>query len=145
MNNKLFENIYDTYSAMLYGISLSISTTEKEAKVMLINTFIKVRQLNLTEQNYPSICITLIKLLIQTAQEKLNPGHLKTRSRLKLFEKTPMLQQLFCRQISFLKYCEENNLTRIQGLKLIREEFSIIRNSAVAASPAFTNSTQVIA
>ena len=130
MNTPLptLENLYDTYSPMLYGIALEISPGQKEAEEILISTFHKIGKQNLLQQAHPSLCATLIKLIIRTAHEQLKPGQLKNNFRLKQFESTPLLHKLLCEQISLENYGDENKLARAEVAKRIREEFISLRN-----------------
>ena len=123
----IFSQLYDKYSTMLYSIAVEISPTEKQAEEILIITFKKAHKLNLVAQTYPSLCITLIKIIIQTAHEHL--GEFKNNFRLKQFENTPLLNHLICDQISLQDYCKEKYLTQQEGLQIIRKEFSTIRNA----------------
>ena len=111
---------------MLYSIAVEISPTEKQAEEILIITFKKAHKLNLVAQTYPSLCITLIKIIIQTAHEHL--GDFKNNFRLKQFENTPLLHKLLCEQINLDNHCQENNLTRAELGKKIREEFNLLRS-----------------
>ena len=122
----IFSQLYDKYSTMLYSIAVEISPTEKQAEEILIITFKKAHKLNLVAQTYPSLCITLIKIIIQTAHEHL--GDFKNNFRLKQFENTPLLHKLLCEQINLDNHCQENNLTRAELGKKIREEFNLLRS-----------------
>jgi len=121
------EMLYNTYSSMLYGIALEISPTQKEAEEILITTFQKIYKKKLTQKNYTSLCATLVKLMIQTAQEKLNPDQTKINFKLKEFEKAPVMHKLLCEQISLEQYSAENNLTRSEIATKLREEISLLR------------------
>ena len=127
--NNLFENIYDKYSKMLYSIAEEISPSQKAAEEIQITTFKKVHKQNLIQQIYPSICVTLIKLLIQTAHEQIYHNELKHNFKLKQFENTPLLHKLLCEQINIESNCTENNLSRTEAGKILREEFNLLRNS----------------
>ena len=130
MNRPLptLENLYNTYSPMLYGIALEISPAQKEAEEILISTFHEIYKQNLLQQAHPSLCATLIKLIIRTAHEQLNSTQLKNNFTLKQFESTPLLHKLLFEQISLEKYGEENELTRAEVAKRIQEEFILLRN-----------------
>ncbi len=127
MLDKSLENIYDTYSKMLFGIAMQIAATEQDAEEILIITFKKIYKQNIIQQIYPSICITLIKLLIQTAHEQLNPEELEHNFKLKQFENTPLLHNLLCKQVSFEGHCNATNLSLAMGRKKLREEFNLLR------------------
>jgi len=60
-----FENIYDMYCPMLYGIALALCPTTKKAEEILTLTFQKVHQQNLNWQERKPFSIDLIKLMIQ--------------------------------------------------------------------------------
>lgn len=124
MLNKSFENIYDTYSPMLFGIAVQISPTEKEAEVIIIATFKKIHEQNLIDQTSPLLCVTLIKLLIQTAHEQLKLKNFK----LKQFENAPLLHKLLCEQAELENHCIENNLSRADARKILHEEFKRLKN-----------------
>ncbi len=122
------ESLYDTYSVMLYGIVLEICPSTKEAETVLIKTFKKVHKQNIINQASSSICVTLIKLVIQTAHEVLMPEQLKHNFKLKRFEKSPLLHQLICEQISVDDICVKHKLTPLEVSQKVREEFNSIRN-----------------
>jgi len=122
------ENIYDKYSAMLYSIAVEISPSQKAAKEILITTFKKIREQNLI-QIYPSLCVTLIKLLIKTSHQQLKPKELKHNFKLKQFENTPLLHKFLCEKIDLEVHCTENKLTRSEVGEILREEFNLLRKT----------------
>jgi hypothetical protein len=127
MSYSKFENIYDQYCSMLYGISLQICYSDKkEAEELLTSTFKKIHEQDISQEKYPAYCITLMRIIIQTAQE-LYPLKFKNGFRLKQFENTPLINQLICDQISLQDYCKEKYLTLQEVLQIIRKEFSTIR------------------
>ena len=121
-----FEILYDRYCPMLYGIALQIAPTQMEAEQIIISSFIKAYHQNIEEQKYPSPCISLIKLLIQTAHEQLKNNTDKPNFELKMFENSPMLHHVLCEQATLEKYCIEYKITKQQVMKNFREEFSEI-------------------
>lgn len=124
-----FENMYDAHSSIVYGIAFHISPNQHVAEQILVNTFRKAYKQMLTEQKLPSLCMTLIRLTIETAHEELNPG--KTSNfKLNVFETDPLLQQLICGQLSFEDYCSQNKLTNAGGAKKIRLELNFTGTSA---------------
>ncbi len=79
---------------MVYNNALQIcSSNEKAAQELLITIFKKIHEQNIVQEKYPAYCITLIRLIIKTAQE-LYPTKFKHNFRLKQFEITPLLNQL---------------------------------------------------
>ncbi len=128
LNNSL-ENIYDFYSRMLFNIAVEISATEQEAEEILLATFKKIHEQNIVQQIPPSLCLKLIKLLIQTAHERLKPEELKHNFKLKQFESTPLLHKLLCEQINLERHCIENNISLAEAGKILREEFNLLRNA----------------
>lgn len=124
---KTFEDIYDKYSPMLYGIALEISTSESEGEEILISTFQKVHSQNLIQSTNYSICGTLIKLLIQSAHEILNNNQGKINFKIKIFENTPLLHKLLCEQINFNDHCRDNSLSHAEAINQIRREFISLR------------------
>jgi hypothetical protein len=147
MNNENLENIYDKYAAMLYGIALQIYPVQKNAEQILIYTFKKIHEQDITPEKHPAFCITLIHLVIKTARE-LYPVKFKNNFRLNQFEKTPLLNQLICDRISLKEYRKEKHLTEQAGLQIIFKEFSIIRNfenkNVVSADNTISSETVVI-
>ena len=113
-----FDNVYNTYSPMLYGIALQISTTENEAQQLLISTFKTAYKQNVAEQTHPCVCVTLIKLLISSAQDLV----LSKRIKLKQFENAPLLHKMLCENIKHEVLCEELQITRNQLSRKIQEE-----------------------
>jgi hypothetical protein len=113
---------------MLYGVAMEIAPNKTAAEKMLIGTFQKIHQQKLDQQNVPPPYMALVKLLIQTAHEQLYTGQLKYNFQLKQFENTPMLQKLICEQIDLENYCIQNQLTRSEMAKKIREEITSLRD-----------------
>ena len=113
---------------MLYGIAVEISPSQKAAKEILITTFKKIHEQNLI-QIYPSLCVTLIKLLIKTAHQQLKPKELKHNFKLKQFENTSLLHKFLCEKIDLEDHCTENKLTRSEVGKILREEFNLLRKT----------------
>ena len=128
MSYSNFENIYAKYCPMLYGIALEICHSKKKTAELLMSTFRKIPQVEIRQEKYPVYCITLIRLIIKTAQG-LYPAKFKNGFRLKQFEITPLINQLIFDQISLKDYCKENFLTQQEALQIIRKEFNIIKNS----------------
>lgn len=127
MSYLKFENIYDKYCSMLYGIALQICySNENEAEELLTSTFKKVKEQDINQEKYPAYCIILIRIILKTAQE-LYPLKFKNGFRLKQFEDTPLINQLFCKQISLQDYCKEKSITNQEALQILRKEFSVIR------------------
>ena len=120
------ENIYDKYSPMIYGIALDISSTQSEAESILISTFHKAYKQNLIKKSSHFLCASLIKLTIQTAREQLKT---KNIIKIKQFENASLLHNLLCDQLNLEDFCSENNLSRNQLAKQIREELSSKRNT----------------
>ena len=122
-----FENIYDKYSPIVYGIALEISPTTEIAEQILFRIFQEVYTQNLFEQNHPSLCVTLIKLVFQIAHEQLPHSQVKNNFKLNQFENTLILHKLLCEQLNLEVYCKNNKLTRVEIAKKIREEFIFLR------------------
>lgn len=99
---------YDQYGAVLYGIALKIAPTKKQAEEVLISTFRKAYEQNIAGQKYPLLHIALIKLLVQTAYEQLQP---KRAFPLKAFEHLPLLYKLLCMHITLEHYRLGNKLS----------------------------------
>ena len=112
---------------MLYSIALQICHSKKKAEYLLIATFKKMYNQYITQHQYWVYSITLIRLIIKTAKE-LYAIKLKSNFRLKLFEKTALLNQIICKQISLQDYCKEKYLTHQEVLHIIRKKFVIIAN-----------------
>ena len=75
---------------MEYGIALEISATEKQAEQIMIETFKKAHEQNVPVHKNPSLCIAIIKLLIQIAHCKLNNNNGNPNFSIKLFENSPL-------------------------------------------------------
>ncbi len=125
-----FENIYDRYSPMLYGIALQLCPATKKAEEILVLTFKKIEKQNLSFDNNKPLSIILIKLIIETAQDELSRGKTRCNFKIKLFENTPLIHQLLVQQNSVANYCIDNNISRHQALLNIRDEFKLIRKSS---------------
>lgn len=128
MNAAYFEKIYEKYSPMLFGVALEICPSKKHAEELLMITFKKIHLEDISREKHPAYCITLIRLIIKTAHG-IYPEKFKTCPSLKQFESTPLLNQLICDQKSLEDYCKEKPLSQQEGLQIIRDEFSKIRNS----------------
>ncbi len=129
LGNSNFENIYDKYCGMLYGISLQICNSNKnEAEELLISTFKKIHEQDICPEKFPSYCITLIRFVIKTAKE-LYPIKFKRNFKLKQFENTPLINQFMCDQITLQDYCKDKHLTLQEVLQIIRKEFAVIRTT----------------
>ena len=109
MGNIIFENVYDTYSPMLYGIALGISATKKEAGEILIHTFKEMYQQDLIKHKHPSLCIALIKLIIQTAFKRINADQLINNFRLNQVENTSVFHGLLYKQIYLVNTAKKIN------------------------------------
>ena len=65
-----FEQIYDLYSPVLYGIALKISSTPADAEILLIETFKKIQEEKLYLLCKDKMCIEFIRVLINIADRK---------------------------------------------------------------------------
>jgi hypothetical protein len=128
MSYSNFESIYDKYCPMLYGITSKICHSKKKAEELLMSTFRKIHQEDISHEKYPAYCITIMRLYIKTSAG-LYPEKFKSSFRLNQFENTSLINHLICNQISLEDYCKEKNLTQQEGLQIIRKEFSTIRNA----------------
>jgi len=126
-NASSFEILYNTYSSMLYAIALEISPDPKEAEEILIHSFQRAYKQNIFQQNSPSVCVALIKLIVQTAQERLNPDQKTSNFKLKQFENAPLLHKILCEPNSLDQYSEETKFTRNELSKKLRNEMLILR------------------
>lgn len=133
------EQLYDTYSPMLYGIALEISKTQSEAEEILMGTFQKIAAQDFVKDD-PTLSVTLVKLAIQTAHEQLGNGHFVNPIKLKQFENTPIFHALICEQLSLDNYCEENEVDRCTVLKMLRKESMSVRKLSMTRNPAFQSS-----
>ena len=125
---KTLENTYDTYSPMLYGIAVNYSSSLNKADEILICTFQKLYGLQTTEQRQPSLCITLIKLTIQTAYERNPATNTGYEYKKKKFEQIPMLYNLLCKKTSLHDLCKENNLTRMDAVTQMKQEINSLQS-----------------
>lgn len=64
-----FEIIFDTYSAIVYGVSFCILNDQKKAEQILMDVFKEVYRQDLIEANRNSICSLLIKLAIKKSKD----------------------------------------------------------------------------
>ncbi len=119
--------LYDTYSPMLYGIALDISSGARQAEDILIRTFAKAGSPDRALDHPASACIALIRLLIESAHELLGPTQ-ASNIKLKIFEKTPLMHKMLCERVNLNDYCQANNMTRMEAGKKMREELLYIRN-----------------
>jgi hypothetical protein len=128
MNAKdtlLFENMYDKYSPMVYGIVLEISPTKEQAGQILVRLFQKVYEQNILQEKKHCLCATLIKLTIQTAQEQLKQ---KKNNNFLLFKDSKFLNMIICEERPVTTICEEYKMTFNQVTQKIREELHIVQH-----------------
>lgn len=121
-----FEQIYDTYSSMLYGVALEISPDKNKAEDILFRTFIKINEQKSEIQQRSSMCLALMKLLIETANE--DPEIKKNNYSLKQFENSPLLTTLLIKCTTLENVCKQNNITRMQAARKLREEITLLRD-----------------
>lgn len=119
------ENIYDTYSPMLYCIALELTTKKKDAEQILISTFQKIHHQNFIQKKHVSLCIALIKLTVETARE-LEEKKIITLNQM---VSKDILHKVLFQNHSLESICEQNNLTRPVALKKIATEITAIRNN----------------
>ena len=112
MGQSVFENMYEKYSAILYGIALEICPNVVCAERLFTATFKNIYNLNLTGQNSPSLYIELIRLVLSTTKNEIYPHENEINFTLKQFNSTPLLQQLICNEISLKNYCILNNIKK---------------------------------
>jgi hypothetical protein len=127
MTQLIFEKIYDKYAAMLYGIALEICPTEECAEQVFIKTFNSIYVQNKTRKNSPSFYVELIKLIIETAKMEVCTNDEQKNLKLKQFQNTALLQLLISDEQRLDTYCKTNEITRQDGLLMIRYEFNILR------------------
>lgn len=123
-----FETFYDKYSPMAFDIALQFSPNEKHAEEILNVAFTKAYHQNIEEQSFPPPCISLLKILIETAERLLNFKMEKNNFRLRQFENFPILQSLLCKKESLAIHCINNNITKEQASINLRTEFLRLRN-----------------
>lgn len=117
-----FEQIYDSYSSILYGIVLKFTSSESEADKILISTFKTFYKQYAHKVTNFSLCVTLIKLAIQTANEQLHLLLPKGKDGILIFEDIPVLYNTVCKNVDLDTYCKENNTTRTEVAKRISSE-----------------------
>ncbi len=123
-----FEIFYDTYSSMAYDMALQISPNQDVAEQILLASFQKAKHQNIITRSHPSPCISLIKIIIDTAHKQLNNNQGKTNFKLRQFENSPMLQHLLCEQASIDAHCSNNNITKEEAAIKLRAELLALRN-----------------
>lgn len=133
------ENLYDTYSPMLFSLALEITNSKNDAEEILVKTFLKINRLKIEEQHHVALSGKFIKLLVQTAKTSVNPQNANAQFKLKQFEKTPITKNLLFEQIGFENYCNANNVTRVEAAKKIRQELKAIRDeyNTVQVNPIY--------
>ncbi len=122
------EQIYDRYSSIVYGIVLKFTSSESEADRILISTFRKFyKQYAHKETNF-SLCVTLIKLAIQTTYEHLQLLLANGQDGVLIFEDIPVLYNTVCKNVNLDTYCKENNTTRTEVAKRLSSEIYSLDN-----------------
>ena len=117
-----FEQIYDSYSSILYGIVLKFTSSESKAYEILISTFKKNYKQYAFKKATFSLCVTLIKRAIKTANEQLRLHLPKGKDGVFIFENIPVLYNTVCKNVDVDTYCKENNTTRTEVAKRISAE-----------------------
>ena len=120
------EVLFDKYATILFGIASSMANSKKDAEQILIDTFVEAQKQSGNDNNLPLSLVSLIKLTILTSHKFYNFGKLGTYFKPKLFENTPLLNQLLSERQNLEKYCAENQLTMGQAAKKIRIELGLI-------------------
>lgn len=128
MNQTDFESIYEKYSPILYGVALQIISDKNKAELILIETFKKIVEQNITKDKHPNYCIILIRLTIKTAQDKF-PLDKTNKSDFHFFEKSPLVNHLVYTDTPIENICIEKNIEHNNRFEIIRNEFTQIRNS----------------
>jgi hypothetical protein len=129
-SSKLFfENFYNKHCEMVYGLAQEISESDGQANEIFTETFLKAHAQNIanTNKDHPAICVVLIKILIQTAHEKINNNQGETNFELKNFKNFTILHELFCEQNSLKNISKKNNISPEEIGKKIRAELLSIR------------------
>ena len=121
------EVLFDKYASTLMGIASSMANSKAEAEQILLDTFVEVQRQFGNDSSCSLGLVSLIKLTILTAHKYYSFGKLETNFKTKLFENTPILNQLLCQQQNLKKYCADNNITIGQAAKKIREELGLMR------------------
>ncbi len=120
-----FDNMYNTYSRMLYGFAIEISPTQSEAEQIFINTFYKAQQQDIARTHANCLFATLIKLTMQTAREELE-GKITKIPTLSIFRNTPLLHMYLCENVTINEICKKLSLTLEQTVILFRKEVHTI-------------------
>ena len=120
MSNSIseFELFYDTYSPMLYGIAIQLAPTQMQAEALLINTFKLLHMQNFHKENQTNVCLSLVKIIIQTAEHEFS------QKQNALFHNAPLLNQLLSEKITVKELCQQIRINPIQLGKLIRAELN---------------------
>ena len=129
MTQSIFDTIYDKYSGSLYAIALEICPDVECADHVFVTTFKNIYVQNKTGKNSPSYYIELIKLILSIAKKDVYHQSTQINFKLKQFENTPLLQQLICNQESLQDYCNVNNISKQDGLQIMKKEFSTLKNA----------------
>lgn len=120
--------LYKTYSPMLWGMALEISTSKHAAEEIIVQTFLKTNNITgLMQPSQKSVCVTLIKLMTKTAKEVIEPEHFKNNIECPMFENAPITHKILFEQNGFENYCSENQTTRLEAAKKIRAELLLLR------------------
>jgi hypothetical protein len=122
-----FEELYDTYSPMLYSILLETSPSQSHADEILCCTFQKAHAQNIAGRHRASVCASLIKFTIQCAREILTPLQFNTAQLEQRFKQTPMLSQILCENLTNENFLEENKVDRVAAAKNLRKELMALR------------------
>lgn len=129
MTQSIFETIYEKYAGSLYAIALEICPDAACADKIFIATFKDIFDQNRTGKNSPSYYIELIKLILSIAKTEVYHYKKDVNFTLKQFEHTPLLQRLICNEESLENYCTLNNISKQDGLQIIKKEFSTLKNT----------------
>ena len=128
MNQIDFESIYEKYSPFLYGVAMQIISDKNKAEQILIGTFKKIAEQNITKDKHPNYCIILIRLTLKTAKDKF-PLIKANNLNFHFFEKSPLVHQLVYSDTPIEDICIEKNIEHNNRFEIIRNEYIQLKNS----------------
>jgi len=127
MTKCTLDSIFSIYSPLLFGIALKLSSSQKDAEKILINTFKTFYQTSLIEQKNPSTIVILTKLLINTANRELISQGSKNDVNIIELENTSLLQNLIFGKEILESHCPQNRQQRMAVAKTIRKSIMSVR------------------
>ena len=109
----------------MYGVAMQISSSEKEAELILIHAFKKLQRQKLNNHNLT--CVEFVKLTIESVLE-LYPKYKRSELQFKPFYRSPIFKKLLCENVSIKSLSKLDHITPAQCMQNLKMEMSLFLN-----------------